>query len=66
MTDTEYSYQMRVVVHDPRGKAWAPTNASMELAVSGAVESVIVNELSPEDRASLPLNVTVTSERLDV
>lgn len=61
--DTTYSYQVRVVVDDPRGKAWAPTNTTVEFAVSAAIEGELINDLPNRELAGL--SVTVTSERLD-
>ncbi len=61
-----YSWLVKVVVHDPRGKAWAPTNTTLEFGLAATVESEILGDLSPEDRAKLALGVTVSAERTDI
>jgi hypothetical protein len=58
-----YSYLVRVVVHDPRGKEFAPTNTTVEFIVSGAINDALLNDVPNRELSGL--SVTVESERLD-
>jgi hypothetical protein len=63
MSEPSYSYQVRIVVHDPRGKWYAPTNTTVEFVVCDAVNTEILKDIA--DKTLPGLLVTVESERLD-